>query len=84
MRATKANRTNAKYCAYNRMVRYKQPKSIIPNVPADEFFKNFVSRRRPAIIKGLLDDEAFKARQWVCYIGPGIQFLNLTDLKRQT
>ena len=66
------------------MVRYKQPKSIVPNVPADEFFKNFVSRRRPAIIKGLLDDEAFKARQWVCCVNPKIQLSHFADLKRQT
>lgn len=66
------------------MARYKQPKSIVPNVPADEFFKNFVSRRRPAIIKGLLDDETFKARQWVCYISHRTGLICLANLKRQT
>ncbi|KAF7794590.1 hypothetical protein EIP86_005726 [Pleurotus ostreatoroseus] len=41
--------------------------TILPSVTAEHFFKTYVSKRTPVVIKGLPDDEAFKARQWVSY-----------------
>ncbi|RPD58645.1 Clavaminate synthase-like protein [Lentinus tigrinus ALCF2SS1-7] len=37
---------------------------IDPSTSAEEFFSNFVSKRKPVVLRGLLNDNAFKGRQW--------------------
>lgn len=39
--------------------------SISADISAAEFFTKCISRRTPILIKGLPDDESFKARAWV-------------------
>ncbi|KAI0692249.1 cupin-like domain-containing protein [Cerioporus squamosus] len=37
---------------------------IDPSISAEEFFSQFVSKRKPVVLRGLLDDTTFKGRQW--------------------
>ncbi|KAI0632596.1 cupin-like domain-containing protein [Trametes polyzona] len=37
---------------------------VSPDVSAEEFFKTYVSKRRPVIISGLLDDPSFQGQKW--------------------
>ncbi|KAM5534131.1 hypothetical protein V8D89_012151 [Ganoderma adspersum] len=37
---------------------------IDPNVSAEQFFSKYVSKRRPVILTGLLDDPTFEGRKW--------------------
>lgn len=48
------------------MTRYPHTGYTIPSVSAEDFFTKYISQRTPVIIRGLLDDETFKAREWVC------------------
>ncbi|KAI0697771.1 Clavaminate synthase-like protein [Cytidiella melzeri] len=43
---------------------HEQLKSIQSTVTAEDSFKTFISKRQPVVIKGLPDDESFKARSW--------------------
>ena len=47
------------------MVKKLKLERIDPGVPAEEFFSKYVSKRRPVILTGLLDDDAFGGRKWV-------------------
>lgn len=42
-----------------------QLESIDPGLSAREFFSKYVSKRQPVVLKGLLDDHAFKGKKWV-------------------
>jgi len=37
---------------------------VDPDITADEFFSQYVSKRQPVIIKGLPDDPSFQAQKW--------------------
>ncbi|OBZ74962.1 JmjC domain-containing protein 4 [Grifola frondosa] len=37
---------------------------IDPSTPAEEFFTEYVSKRKPVIIRALLDDSSFHAQKW--------------------
>ncbi len=39
---------------------------VDPGTSAEEFFSRFVSKRKPVVLSGLLDDATFKGKQWVC------------------
>lgn len=39
--------------------------TVLPSVDAADFFSTYISKRKPVVIKGLLDDAAFKGRNWV-------------------
>lgn len=38
---------------------------IDASMPARDFFETYISKRHPVVVKGLPDDESFKARAWV-------------------
>lgn len=38
---------------------------VSPELSAEEFFAKYVSKRRPVILTGLIDDVAFQGRNWV-------------------
>ena len=42
-----------------------QLERIAPDLPAREFFSKYVSKRRPVVLSGLLDDPTFQGRKWV-------------------
>ncbi|RDX43373.1 Clavaminate synthase-like protein [Lentinus brumalis] len=37
---------------------------VDPGTSAEEFFSRFVSKRKPVVLSGLLDDATFKGKQW--------------------
>ncbi|KAH9852873.1 Clavaminate synthase-like protein [Lenzites betulinus] len=41
-----------------------QLERILPSLPAEEFFLKYVSKRKPVIVSGLLDDATFLGRKW--------------------
>ena len=47
------------------MVKKLKLERIDPGTEAEKFFTNFVSKRKPVVLTGLLDDPAFKGKQWV-------------------
>ena len=47
------------------MGKYSQLDTTLPTVSAEKFYSQYIAQRRPVIVKGLLDDEAFKGRSWV-------------------
>ncbi len=48
------------------MVKYPKLDRVVSTMSAEEFFRQYVSKRIPVIIQGLPDDEGFKAQKWVC------------------
>ncbi|PIL26363.1 hypothetical protein GSI_12119 [Ganoderma sinense ZZ0214-1] len=46
------------------MVKKLKLERINPDLSAEEFFSKYVSKRRPVVLTGLLDDPAFEGRKW--------------------
>ena len=44
---------------------HKELKKIPPSLAAKAFFDDFVFKRQPVVISGLIDDEGFKGKDWV-------------------
>ncbi|KAG8992997.1 hypothetical protein FRB90_000818, partial [Tulasnella sp. 427] len=38
--------------------------TLDPTIDPREFFSNYVAQRKPVVLRGLLDDTAFRARKW--------------------
>ncbi|KAJ3556949.1 hypothetical protein NM688_g1740 [Phlebia brevispora] len=47
------------------MATYSKLDNIPPTTSAKEFFETYIAKRQPVVIQGLLDDESFKAKNWV-------------------
>ncbi|EKM52738.1 uncharacterized protein PHACADRAFT_211957 [Phanerochaete carnosa HHB-10118-sp] len=46
------------------MGKYPKLGNTLPTASAEDFFSKYISKRLPVIVKGLLDDEHFKGRNW--------------------
>ncbi|KAI0640863.1 Clavaminate synthase-like protein [Trametes meyenii] len=46
------------------MPKTQQLERVSPTLSAEEFFSKYVSKRRPVVLTGLLDDPSFQGRKW--------------------